>query len=112
MTFIGRHGVLPEERALGQRFVVDVTMECDTAAAGASDDLTQTVDYASVYDVVLGVVTGPARNLIEAVAEEIASAVLRSQPRLLAVTVRVAKPDVRLGDSVRASAAVEIRRTP
>jgi 7,8-dihydroneopterin aldolase/epimerase/oxygenase len=89
---------------------VDVTVEVDAAAAGRSDDLTLTVDYAAVYEVVRAIVTGPPRNLIEAVAEDIASAVLKSQPRVLAVTVRVAKPDVRLGESVLASAAVEIRR--
>ena len=110
MTFIGRHGVLPEERALGQRFIVDVAMECDTAEAGAADDLARTVDYSSVYRLVQEIVTGAPRNLIEAVAEGIASAVLEAQARVAAVTVRVAKPDVRLGDSVQALAAVEIRR--
>ncbi len=110
LTFIGYHGVLPSERSLGQRFVVDVTMECDTSAAGASDDLSQTVNYAEVYETARAIVTGPPRSLIEAVAESIAAEVLRAQPRVRAVTVRVVKPDVRLGDSVRAVAAVEIRR--
>src|SRR5512141_2454115 len=104
LTFIGYHGVLPEEKSLGQRFVVDLTMECDTARAGASDDLGDTVDYAAVYEAVRAIVTGPPRNLIEAVAEEIAAEVLRDQPQVGAITVRVAKPDVRLGDSVRSVA--------
>ena len=45
MTFYGYHGVRPEEKELGQRFVVDVEMELDLRAAGTSDDLTDTVDY-------------------------------------------------------------------
>ena len=41
----GFHGVLPEERSVGQLFVADVTLEVDTAAAAAADDLDLTVDY-------------------------------------------------------------------
>jgi len=110
LTFIGRHGVLPAERSLGQRFVVDVTLECDTTAAGQSDDLAHTIDYSAVYEIVREIVTGPPRNLIESVAAAIADETLRTQSRASAVTVRVAKPDVRLGDSVHAVASVEIRR--
>jgi dihydroneopterin aldolase len=110
ITFIGYHGVLPAETSLGQRFVVDVTMECDTSAAGASDDIRQTVDYAAVYETVREIVTGPPCKLIESVAEGIAARVLAGQPRVGSVTVRVTKPDVRLGDSVHGTASVEIRR--
>lgn len=49
MTFFGYHGVFPPENQLGQRFVVDLTMWCDLAAAGASDDLQDTVNYADVF---------------------------------------------------------------
>ena len=110
MSFFGRHGVLPEERALGQQFVVDVWLECDLAAAGRTDDLRQTVDYSEVHDLVRAIVTGPPCALIEAVAERIAAAILASQPRVLAVTVQVGKPQVRLGDTVLTRAEVRIRR--
>ena len=93
MTFYGYHGVRPEEKELGQRFVVDVEMELDLRAAGASDDLTDTVDYSRVYRVVKEIVEGPGRNLLEAVAEETAGAVLNTFS-VSAVRVRVAKPHV------------------
>ena len=40
-----RVGVLPEERSLGQWFVVDLTIWLDLTPAGRSDDLSLTVDY-------------------------------------------------------------------
>ncbi len=39
MTFYGYHGVIPEERTLGQRFIVDVDLLLDLKSAGRSDDL-------------------------------------------------------------------------
>lgn len=91
MAFYGYHGVLPQERELGQAFVVDVELYLDLRAAGASDDPAMTVSYADAYDVVRQVVTGPPCNLIEAVAERIATRLLERFP-LREVRVRVKKP--------------------
>jgi len=38
-----------QETRLGQRFVVDATLLCDLRAAGRSDDLADTIDYAALY---------------------------------------------------------------
>jgi dihydroneopterin aldolase len=50
LLFHGYHGVLPEERTLGQKFAVDVALSVDLRAAGASDDLQDTISYAAVYE--------------------------------------------------------------
>ena len=73
MTFHGYHGVLREEKVLGQKFVVDVTMSTCMAAAGVSDDLHDTVDYARAFELVKGEVEGESRDLIECVSHRIAS---------------------------------------
>lgn len=109
MTFYGFHGVAPEEKALGQRFVVDVEVSADLAAAGQSDDLEQTINYARVHRLVKEIVEGPSLNLIEAVAERIAAAVL-GLARVEAVRVRVHKPWAPIKGSTTATAAVEITR--
>ena len=41
----GNHGVFEHERRDGQDFVVDITVWVDLAAAAASDDLAETLDY-------------------------------------------------------------------
>jgi 7,8-dihydroneopterin aldolase/epimerase/oxygenase len=113
MIFFGFHGTLPEERTLGQRFVVDLELHCDLRAAGQSDDLTQTVDYSEVHDQARAIVEGTAVNLTETVAERIAATILERHTRVQAVRVKVAKPNVRLGATVLDGSAVEIlRRRP
>jgi dihydroneopterin aldolase len=110
MVFHGRHGTLPAERELGQPFAVDIELRLDLRPAGLSDDLTQTVDYGRVHRRAREIVEGAPVNLVETVAERIAAAVLEDHPAAEAVRVKVAKPHVRLDDTVLAGSAVEILR--
>jgi len=91
MAFYGYHGVLPQERELGQQFVVDVELTLNLRIAGESDDPGKTVSYADVYEIVRQVVTGVPSKLIEAVAEQIAGKLLQ-QFAVRQVLVRVKKP--------------------
>jgi len=108
MAFRAIHGVNPEEQVTPQRFEVDVELALDLGPAGRTDDLEQTVDYGRVYARCREIVENRHFGLIEALAEAIAADVLASFP-VDEVTVRVRKPDVRLGGVLR-SAGVEIRR--
>jgi len=87
----GHHGVLPHEREYGQRFVVDVGLGVDLAAAGASDDLRDTVDYGALCAAVAAIVGGEPADLIETVAERIAARCLADE-RVRSVDVTVHKP--------------------
>jgi dihydroneopterin aldolase len=111
MRFYAYHGVNPEERALGQRFLVDVVMALDLRRPGLSDDLADTVSYSDVYKVVRGIVEGEPRNLIEAVAEEIVAAILTGFPPVARVTVTVRKPEVPMKGSLLDAAGVRITRS-
>ena len=105
----GRHGCSEAEQRRGQVFKVDVEMDVDLAAAGASDKLTDTVDYAAVLSMVEEIVGGEPRNLIEPVAEEIAATILKKYARVEAVKVVLHKPDAPLPVKY-ADAAVSIVR--
>ncbi|KAL6785324.1 hypothetical protein ACKKBG_A03380 [Auxenochlorella protothecoides x Auxenochlorella symbiontica] len=100
LIFHGHHGVYEEERKLGQKFRIDVTLDTCLADAGKSDDLKDAINYAIIYKTVEGVVTGPPAQLLECVAERIASAILSSQSRVNGVRVEVAKPHVAVGGVV------------
>jgi 7,8-dihydroneopterin aldolase/epimerase/oxygenase len=110
MQFYGYHGVNPEERTLGQRFVVDVELSTSLKAAGRSDDLEDTINYSAVYKRVRAIVEGPPRSLIEAVAEEIAVTLLNEYPATR-VAVAVRKPEVALRGAMLGSAGVRIVRS-
>lgn len=109
MAFYGHHGMSPEERALGQRFIVDLQVYLDLSGAGASDSLADTVNYSALHQAAKSILEGQAYSLLEAVAEALAQRVLTSFP-VTAVRVRVQKPSPPLRDAVVGSAAVEIYR--
>ncbi len=92
MRFFGYHGVYPEENVLGQRFVVDVSMELDLRPAAAGDELDATVDYFVVYDMVRAIVEGTPRKLVETVVDECARTILNEFPLVDAVEVTMRKP--------------------
>jgi dihydroneopterin aldolase len=87
----GNHGVFEHERRDGQDFVIDITVWIDLAAAAASDDLVDTLDYGVLAKRAADVVAGPPRNLIETVAAEIAEDTMADE-RVHAVEVVVHKP--------------------
>ncbi|MHB8172472.1 MAG: dihydroneopterin aldolase [Thermincolia bacterium] len=91
MEFYGYHGVLPEEKRLGQRFIIDLEMYGDLREAGLTDDLRYTINYAEVYQLVEKLVAGEKFDLIEALAEGIAMRILGNFP-VAGVLVRVKKP--------------------
>lgn len=94
MRFQATHGVLPEEKVTPQPFEVDLVLRADLSAAAERDELTATVDYAALFDLVRAIVAGPPRDLVEALAAAIASAVLAATDPALVdeVEVRVRKP--------------------
>jgi dihydroneopterin aldolase len=110
MVFHGHHGTLPAENELGQPFVVSIELHLDLRPAGSSDDLNRTVDYGEVHRMARAIVEGPPVQLIETLAERIAAGVLRDHPAVEVVRVKVAKPHVRLEDTVLAGSAVEVLR--
>jgi 7,8-dihydroneopterin aldolase/epimerase/oxygenase len=108
MLFQGTHGVHPEEQEHPQPFEVDVELALNLQPAGLADDLARTVDYSRVFDTCRQIVESTRFRLIEALAEAIAHELL-VEFRADDVTVRVRKPRVKLGGTLR-SAGVEIRR--
>jgi dihydroneopterin aldolase len=93
---LGVHGVLPEEQVRPQPFEVDVELLVDVSAAGASDELDDTVDYGAVCEAVSRIVSSEQYRLLERLATRIAE-VCRADPRVVGVVVEVRKlhPPVR-----------------
>ncbi|MEE9286002.1 MAG: dihydroneopterin aldolase [Dehalococcoidia bacterium] len=107
MVFFGRHGARTEERALGQQFVVDVALRADLSTPRASDRLADTIDYGDVYTTVQEVIEGPGLNLLERLADEIASRIMARFPAD-AVRVRVKKPRLPIHGGVIEGVSVEV----
>ena len=106
LELYGYHGVNPEERERGQRFLYDVELEVGNR--GADDRIENAVDYSQVARLVREVAETPY-DLLEALATALADAIEeRFRPERLKVRVR--KPDVRPGGIDVEFAAVTVER--
>ncbi|MDN5346452.1 MAG: 7,8-dihydroneopterin aldolase/epimerase/oxygenase [Clostridia bacterium] len=108
LKFYGHHGLLDQEKKLGQLFIVDLELEADLRPAGRSDCLEESVDYAAVYERVRKIVEEERFHILEALAERLAG-VLLTIPRLTGVRVKVAKPQPPIRGPLQ-TVAVEIYR--
>ncbi len=107
---LGVHGVLPEEQQRAQPFAIDLDLTVDLRAAGASDDLSDTIHYGDVADAVVAEVAGPSAALLERLAERIATRVLTvagGRATSVTVTVHKLRPPVAVD---LASAGVRVTR--
>ena len=102
---LANHGVYDFERDRNQRFSADIVMWVETA--GAADDIAATVSYADIADEAMAVLTGTAVDLIETLAETIASRVM-SQEGVVGTEVTVHKPDAPI-DHPFADVSVTVR---
>lgn len=104
------HGVSPEERSTGGRYVLDIEFWLEHCPACLSDELGDTVDYAALAYRALAVVRESSYRLLERLATRVAEEILAAFP-VDRVRVRATKPapplDVHLA---RASVTVELRR--
>jgi len=89
----GYHGVHPEERVRGNRFEVDVEVECTSVDAADTDELSDTIDYQQITEVVREINRRQTFNLIESFAGAIANVLLGRFRKIAVVTVRVSKLD-------------------
>ena len=96
MEFFSSHGCEEEEKKYRQKIIVDLALYFDTSVAGKSDELSDTVNYAAVFDTVKDICEGEKTSLIEAVAERIAEAVLERYAPVKRARVTVHKPDAPL----------------
>jgi dihydroneopterin aldolase len=109
LVVFAHHGVFEHERVHGQEFIVDLVVEFDMRAAAISDDVADTVDYGALALTVAAEVRRDPVNLLETVAERVASAIL-ADPRIDAVEVTIHKPQAPI-ETAFADVSVTIRRT-
>lgn len=85
-----RHGVLAQEKVVGNEFFVTVTLDFDASRAIVSDDVSATVNYAAVVDVVRAAMAIPSA-LLEHVTGRIIKALVKAFPSVVTGTVTVTK---------------------
>ena len=92
LEVFANHGVFQEETNLGQKFLFSLTMYTDTRKAGKSDCLEESIHYGEVSQLITDYTRKHTRKLIEAAAEDLATALLLHYPLLKGVTLELKKP--------------------
>ena len=90
MKFYAYHGVLEQERRVGNTFVVDLTLMAPLEKAVQSDQLEDTINYAEVYELTKQEMNIPSQ-LLEHVAGRICRALRHHFPQIEQIEIRVSK---------------------
>jgi 7,8-dihydroneopterin aldolase/epimerase/oxygenase len=90
MKFYAYHGVMPQERVVGNNFIVNLTLTVPIQKALITDDLNDTLNYAAVYEVVKREMN-ISSNLIEHVAGRIVRALKAEFPQIEAIDLKLSK---------------------
>jgi dihydroneopterin aldolase / 2-amino-4-hydroxy-6-hydroxymethyldihydropteridine diphosphokinase len=92
---VGIVGLLPEERERAQPFEIDIVIELDVRAAGASDDMNDSVNYAIPIALAERVISEEGHLLLERVSTRIAEEILQlDRVDAVEVVVRKLRPPV------------------
>lgn len=107
MEFRACHGCYELERKVGNRFTVDLEITTELGVVAAEDDVTQAVNYLTVYEVVRKQM-GITQHTVERVAANIIGAVRAAYPCIRAIRCTVAKLAPPLGGKLdRVSVTLE-----
>jgi dihydroneopterin aldolase len=96
MGFYAFHGTTKEEKAVGQRFFLDVYIYLNLRQAGRSDSVKDTVDYEKAYNLIRNMMNTRKYHLIEALAEDVANTMFSHFHNIERIQVSVRKPNVPL----------------
>ena len=105
MCFHAFHGVLEQERTVGGEYIVDVKVKADFSRAIETDDVSDTIDYSTVYRIVKSEMEVPSA-LVEHVAGRIAENVFASFPQARETEVKIIKVNPPMGAVCQGAGAV------
>jgi len=96
MEFFAYHGCFREEQIIGTKFEIDLYLAVDTKKAETSDDLYDTVNYQSVYEVVKDEMKRSSK-LLEHVARRILNRIKKEFSAVQGATIKIKKMNPPLG---------------
>ena len=100
LEFHAFHGVYPHERESGNWFEIDLSVEVNFTAAAEHDELSETVNYETLFKIVKQEMEIPSK-LLETVAEKIVDDVLLTFPQVKLVEFKISKLNPPIGGKCR-----------
>jgi 7,8-dihydroneopterin aldolase/epimerase/oxygenase len=99
MEFYSYHGHFTEERIVGNKFLVNLTIETDMKAPSVSDNLKDAVNYQRAYEIVKQQMEIKS-YLLENIAGRILAALLKEMTGIRKATVKVSKLNPPMGGKI------------
>jgi dihydroneopterin aldolase len=90
LEFYAHHGYYAEEQQLGNRFQVDIRLQAEVPEAGLEDDLSRTIDYVQVYNLIRAEMQKRFK-LLEALGQRIIDQLRLAFPSIQTLEVRISK---------------------
>lgn len=90
LEFFAYHGYYREERQIGNKYQVDITIHLDLDEAAQKDKLAATINYETIYKMIEEEMRKPSK-LLEHIAHRIIQQAYERFPTVDLVEVRVAK---------------------
>ena len=106
MRFHAFHGVMPQERQVGGDFILDIRVGYPLEQAMMSDEVQDTLNYASLYELVTQEMGQPSK-LLEHVAGRIVRAIEKNFPLVSSIDLTLTKQNPPMGADCQ-GAGVEI----
>lgn len=99
MEFYAYHGHYKEEQVVGNRFMVNLTLEADTSKAEKSDNLHDTVNYQTAYLLIKEQMQTKSQ-LLEHLAGRILESLCNNLPGIQYVRVKISKMNPPMGGKI------------
>jgi len=96
MEFFAYHGCFKEEQVIGTKFRIDLFLEVDTSKAEKSDNLKDTVNYQSVFQLVKKEMETPSK-LLEHVGRRILGRIKKEFKTIEYARIKIRKLNPPLG---------------
>ena len=110
MHFYAYHGVMEQERLVGGEYRVSLIVDADLKEAVRTDNVADTINYATLYELVKSEMAIPSK-LLEHVAGRIGQRAMETFGKITTLTIRVTKVNPPMGaDCKGASVEIKVKR--
>ena len=105
MEFYAFHGHFKEEQIVGNKFLIDLTLEADLDKASKTDRLEDTVDYQVAFRIVKEEMDKKS-NLMENIGKRILDSIYANMEGVKKATVRIRKMNPPMGGHIDSVAVI------
>ena len=100
------HGVAPQENLIGNEYIIDLKLKVNISKAAQTDEVTDTVNYAEVHQVIMTEMAVPSK-LLEHAGGRIVEKVFQQFPTIEEIELRLSKRNPPMGADIE-SAGIEL----